>query len=180
MIGPNQSSEQVNWRYTALTGVFVTMAQNADRINRISTGLVNMTDPHATTKRLLPIQVPMMCGRYLERPARNASSTPPGPKLLRDEQRTQGICLRTGPAPRDSPNRSLCRPQERQAPRRQVDPRQNRIADAKEFAIRGPPVCTTGDASEAYEGARSSDRTDSRDLSTAASPATPGIARTNG
>ena len=74
-----------------------------------------------------------MPGRF----QRNASRTPPVPELLRDEQRTQGISLRTGPAPRGNPNPSLCPSRERQTRHRQVDPRQNRIADAKEFAIRG-------------------------------------------
>ena len=137
MISPNRSFEEVNRRCTAFADVYVTMAQNWNRINRISSWLVTTTDPQAAMQRLLPIPVPMMCGQYLERPAQNASSTPPVPKVLRDEQRTQGISLRTAPAPRGNPNRSLCRPRERQTRRRQVDARQNRIADAKEFAIRG-------------------------------------------
>lgn len=113
------------------------MAQNPNRINRISIQIVNMTDPHATMKRLPPILVPMMRRQYFDGPRRNASSTPPVPKLLRDEQRTQGISLRTRPAPRGNPNRSLCRPRERQSRCCQVNPRHNRIADDKEFAIRG-------------------------------------------
>ena len=59
---PDQSLEEVYWRYTAFTGVFVTMAQNPNRINRISTGLVNMTDPETAMAHLMPILVPMMQG----------------------------------------------------------------------------------------------------------------------
>ena len=63
---PEQSLDEVYWRYTAFTGVFVTMAQNPNRINRISTGLVNMTDPETAMERLMPILVPMMRGLALE------------------------------------------------------------------------------------------------------------------
>ena len=59
---PHQSLGEVYWRYTAFTGVFVTMAQNPNRINRISTGLVNMTDPETAMERLMPILEPMMRG----------------------------------------------------------------------------------------------------------------------
>ncbi len=59
---PKQSLEEVYWRYTAFTGVFVTMAQNPNRIHRISAGLVNVTDPEAAMEKLLPILVPMMRG----------------------------------------------------------------------------------------------------------------------
>ncbi len=57
-----QSQEEVYWRYTAFTGVFVTMAQNPNRIHRISTGFVSMTDPDTAMRRLMPILVPMMHG----------------------------------------------------------------------------------------------------------------------
>lgn len=67
---PDQSLEEVYWRYTAFTGVFVTMAQNPNRINRISTGLVNMTDPETAMERLMPILVPMMRGPNVAGPAR--------------------------------------------------------------------------------------------------------------
>lgn len=60
---PDQPVDEVYWRYTAFTGVFVTMAQNPNRINRISTGLVRMTDPETAMERLMPILVPMMGGR---------------------------------------------------------------------------------------------------------------------
>ena len=66
---PDQSLEEVYWRYTAFTGVFVTMAQNPNRINRISTGLVNMTDPETAMERLMPILVPMMRGPNVAGPA---------------------------------------------------------------------------------------------------------------
>ena len=62
MISPNQSFEEVNRRCTTFTDVFVTMAQNPNRIKRISIQLVNMTDPQAAIKRLLPILVPMTHG----------------------------------------------------------------------------------------------------------------------
>lgn len=58
-----QSIEDVYWRYTALSGVFVTMAQNPNRISRISGDLVNMTNPEAAMEKLLPILVPMMSGQ---------------------------------------------------------------------------------------------------------------------
>ena len=64
---PDQTLEEVYWRYTAFTGVFVTMAQNPNRIHRISTGLVSMTDPEAAMERLMPILVPMMRGEEAER-----------------------------------------------------------------------------------------------------------------
>ena len=66
---PNQSLDEVYWRYTAFTGVFVTMAQNSNRINRISTGLVNMTDPETAMRRLMPILLPMMRGTGSVQPA---------------------------------------------------------------------------------------------------------------
>ena len=68
---PAQSLEEVYWRYTAFTGVFVTMAQNPNRIHRISTGLVSMTDPETAMEHLMPILVPMMRGM-----AANVSAPP--------------------------------------------------------------------------------------------------------
>lgn len=79
---PEQSLEEVYWRYTAFTGVFVTMAQNPNRINRISSGLVNMTNPETAMQRLLPILMPMMRGR--------SESRPPGGISTLDEDLTAG------------------------------------------------------------------------------------------
>jgi AcrR family transcriptional regulator len=57
---PDLSIEEVYWRYMALTGVFVTMTQNPNRIRRISSGLVNMVHPEEATRKMLPFLVPMM------------------------------------------------------------------------------------------------------------------------
>jgi len=57
-----QPLEEVYWRYTAFTGIFITMTQNPNRIKRISNGQVEVTDPEIAMKRLLPILLPMMQG----------------------------------------------------------------------------------------------------------------------
>lgn len=59
---PELSLEDVYWRYTAFTGIFVAMTQNPNRINRISHGQVEMDDPDVAMRRLLPILLPMMSG----------------------------------------------------------------------------------------------------------------------
>lgn len=59
---PSKSRNEVLWRYTALTGLYLNLTQNSNRISRISSGDIELDDPDEAMKSMRPFLVAMMKG----------------------------------------------------------------------------------------------------------------------
>lgn len=57
---PDRTPEEVLWRYTSLTGVYLNMTQNPNRIERISGGAIQLHDPDQAILMMRPFLVAMM------------------------------------------------------------------------------------------------------------------------
>jgi AcrR family transcriptional regulator len=57
---PKLTSAEVLWRYTALTGLYLNLTQNPNRIERISGGAIRLNDPDQAIKMMRPFLVAMM------------------------------------------------------------------------------------------------------------------------
>jgi AcrR family transcriptional regulator len=57
---PDQTPTDVLWRYTALTGLYLNMTQNPNRIERISGGAIVLDDPDKAIAMMRPFLVAMM------------------------------------------------------------------------------------------------------------------------
>ncbi|MEQ6332657.1 TetR family transcriptional regulator [Sphingobium sp. MK2] len=57
---PDLAPDEIMWRYTALTGLYLNMTQNPNRIERISGGTIVLDDPDSAIAMMRPFLVAMM------------------------------------------------------------------------------------------------------------------------
>lgn len=60
LVLPHRTSAEVLWRYTALTGLYLNLTQNPNRIERISGGAIKLRDPDQAIMMMRPFLVAMM------------------------------------------------------------------------------------------------------------------------